>query len=100
MLCRFGGHVAGSVPGSSDYAGAFALLAEMTRDFAGSFDQDATLRRALGSIASYVGAEAGSLWMLEPGGSDLACVASVGPSPITGARLATSEGILGKCVRR
>jgi sigma-B regulation protein RsbU (phosphoserine phosphatase) len=99
MLCRFGGHVAGSVPGSSDYAGAFALLAEMTRDFAGSFDQDATLRRALGSIARYVGAEAGSLWMLEPGGAELACVASVGPSPITGARLATSEGILGKCVR-
>ena len=99
MLRCFGGHVAGSVPGSSDYAGAFALLAEMTRDFAGSLDLDATLRRALASIARHVGAEAGSLWMLEPGEAELLCVASVGASPITGVRLATSEGILGKCVR-
>ncbi len=99
MLGCVGGHVAGSVPDSSDYAGAFALLAEMTRDFAGSLDLDATLRRALDSIARHVGAEAGSLWMLEPGGTELLCVASVGASPITGVRLATSEGILGKCVR-
>jgi len=99
MLRCVGGHVAGSVPGSSDYAGAFALLAEMTRDFAGSLDQDATLRRALTSIARHVDAEAGSLWMLEPGASELLCVASVGASPITGARLATGEGILGRCVR-
>jgi sigma-B regulation protein RsbU (phosphoserine phosphatase) len=99
MLRCVGGHVAGSVPGSSDYAGAFALLAEMTRDFAGSLDLDETLRRALDSIARHVGAEAGSLWMLEPGGSELLCVASVGASPITGVRLATSEGILGRCVR-
>jgi sigma-B regulation protein RsbU (phosphoserine phosphatase) len=87
------------VAGSSDYAGAFALLAEMTRDFAASLDLDATLRRALDSIARHVGAEAGSLWMLEPGGGELLCVASVGTSPITGARLPVAEGILGKCVR-
>lgn len=99
MLRGLGGHVAESVPASGDYRGAFALLAEMTRDFAGSLDLDATLRRALGSIATHVGAAAGSLWMLEPGGAELLCVASVGASPITGARLATSEGILGKCVR-
>ena len=99
MLRCVGGHVAGFVPGSSDYAGAFALLAEMTRDFAGSLDLEATLRRALASIARHVGAEAGSLWMLEPAASELLCVASVGASPITGVRLATSEGILGKCVR-
>jgi sigma-B regulation protein RsbU (phosphoserine phosphatase) len=99
MLRCFGGCVAESVPASSDYAGAFALLAEMTRDFAASQGQDATLRRALGSIASHVRAEAGSLWMLEPGGGELVCVASVGANPITGARLETSEGILGRCVR-
>src|SRR5207247_634600 len=33
----------------SDPAGAFALLAEMTRDFAGCFDLAATLPRALAS---------------------------------------------------
>jgi sigma-B regulation protein RsbU (phosphoserine phosphatase) len=86
------------VPSPSEYEGAFALLAEMTRDFAGSLDLDATLRRALESIAGHVRAEAGSLWMLEPGGRELVCVASVGASPITGARLAWGEGILGRCV--
>jgi sigma-B regulation protein RsbU (phosphoserine phosphatase) len=84
---------------ASEYEGAFALLAEMTRDFAGSLDLGPTLRRALESIAGHVGAEAGSLWMLEPGGGELVCVASVGASPITGARLAASQGILGRCVR-
>src|SRR5262245_65538880 len=78
--------------------GALRLLAEMPRDFAGSFDLDATLRRALESIANHVHAEAGSLWMLEPGGRELLCVASVGASPITGARVAWGEGILGRCV--
>jgi sigma-B regulation protein RsbU (phosphoserine phosphatase) len=88
-------------PGSaspSGVEGALGLLAEMTRDFAGSLDLDATLRRALESIASHVRAEAGSLWMLEPGGRELVCVASVGATPITGARLAWGEGILGRCV--
>jgi len=99
MLRGLGGHVAESVPASGDYEGAFALLAEMTHDFAGSLDLDATLCRALDSIARHVGAEAGSLWMLEPGGSELLCVASVGASPITGVRLGAGEGILGRCVR-
>ena len=57
MLRRVVGRVAETDAGSSDYAGAFALLAEMTRDFAGTLDLDATLRRALGSIARHVGAE-------------------------------------------
>jgi sigma-B regulation protein RsbU (phosphoserine phosphatase) len=86
-------------PGANDWAGAFALLAEMTRDLAASLDLEATLRHALASIVRHVGAEAGSLWMLEPGGRELLCVASVGAHPITGARLASSEGILGRCVR-
>ena len=83
----------------TDWAGAFGLLAEMTRDFAGCFDLDATLTRALASIARHVGAETGSLWLLHAAGAELACVASVGASPITGVRVAVGEGILGKCVR-
>jgi sigma-B regulation protein RsbU (phosphoserine phosphatase) len=84
--------------GAGDYGDGFALLAEMTRDFAASLDLEATLRRALDSIVRHVGAEAGSLWMLEPGGRELACVASAGASPITGARLPAGEGIVGRCV--
>jgi len=90
---------ASDIADSGGYADGFALLAEMTRDFAASLDLEATLRRALASIARHVGAEAGSLWMLEPGGRELLCVASAGASPITGARLPAGEGIVGRCVR-
>jgi sigma-B regulation protein RsbU (phosphoserine phosphatase) len=84
---------------ASEYEGAFALLAQMTRDLADSLDLDATLARALASIAKHVGAEAGSLWLLEPRGRELVCMASVGARPITGARLGAGEGILGRAVR-
>jgi len=82
-----------------DYEGAFALLAEMTQDFAGALDVEGTLERALASIAAHVGAEAGSLWLVDEGGERLTCVACVGPNPITGMRLEVSEGIVGKSVR-
>jgi sigma-B regulation protein RsbU (phosphoserine phosphatase) len=69
-----------------DLEGAFALLAE-------------TLARGLKSIAAAVGAEAGSLWLIENEGRDIVCQASVGPNPISGLRLPLSEGIVGKSVR-
>jgi sigma-B regulation protein RsbU (phosphoserine phosphatase) len=81
------------------YDEAFALLAEMTQHFGHSADLEATLGRALGSIAAHVGAEAGSLWLLDPEARELACEASVGPHPITGLRLPANEGIVGKSVR-
>jgi sigma-B regulation protein RsbU (phosphoserine phosphatase) len=82
-----------------DYQGAFALLAEMTQNFAGALDLQGTLGRALASIAEHVGASAGSLWIVESEGSEVHCVASVGTNPITGLRLPVSEGIVGKSVR-
>jgi sigma-B regulation protein RsbU (phosphoserine phosphatase) len=84
---------------AGDYHGAFALLAEMTQNFAGALDLEGTLKRALASIAGHVGAEAGSLWLFEAERGEVACVASVGPHPITGLRLPVSEGIVGKSVR-
>ncbi len=82
-----------------ELAGPFELLAEMTQDFADSLDIEETLARALARIAGHLGAEAGSLWLLEDGGQQLACRASVGPSSIRGVRLPVSEGILGRSVR-
>jgi len=81
------------------YQGAFALLAEMTQNFAGALDLQGTLERALASIAHHVGATAGSLWVVESAGAEVACVACVGPNPITGLRLSVNEGIVGKSVR-
>ena len=82
-----------------DYQGAFALLAEMSQDFAGALGLDSTLERALASIATHVGAEAGSLWLVEESGRNVACLASVGSNPITGMRLSVDEGIVGRSVR-
>jgi sigma-B regulation protein RsbU (phosphoserine phosphatase) len=86
-------------PEAADYQGAFALLAEMSQDFAGASDLQATLERAITSIAAQVGAEVGSLWLVEGSGRDVACLASVGPNPITGMRLSMNEGIVGRSVR-
>jgi sigma-B regulation protein RsbU (phosphoserine phosphatase) len=82
-----------------DYQGAFALLAELTQSFAGALDLQQTLERALASIAGHVGAEAGSLWLVENEGREVTCLASWGPHPITGLRLPVTEGIVGKSVR-
>lgn len=85
--------------GADHYEDAFALLAELTQHFAEALELDRTLERALESIASHVGAEAGSLWLVEAEGQELTCAACVGPNPITGMRLPVSEGIVGKSVR-
>jgi sigma-B regulation protein RsbU (phosphoserine phosphatase) len=83
----------------NDLSGAFALLAKMTQDFAVSMDIETTLERALATIAAHLDAEAGSLWLTESDGREIACHACVGPHPITGLRLPVSEGIVGRSVR-
>jgi sigma-B regulation protein RsbU (phosphoserine phosphatase) len=93
------GDPADPTQGRGDLAGAFALLAKMTQDFAISMDIETTLERALARIASHLDAEAGSLWLVESDGAEVACHACVGPHPITGLRLPISEGIVGRSVR-
>jgi sigma-B regulation protein RsbU (phosphoserine phosphatase) len=82
-----------------DLAGAFALLAKMSQDFALSMDIATTLERALAMIAAQLDAEAGSLWLAESDGREIACHACVGPHPITGLHLPVGEGIVGHSVR-
>ncbi len=84
---------------ANHYEGAFALLAEMTHDFAEAMDVQTTLNRALASIVRLVNAAAGSLWLVENEDTEIVCVASVGPDPITGLRLPVTQGIIGKSVR-
>ena len=86
------------VPGG-DIAGASALLAKMTREFADSLDLERALEHAIAMIAAHVGAEVGSLWLVDEGEGDLVCRASVGKNPITGLRLPISQGIVGRTVR-
>ena len=85
--------------GAVQFEGALALLADMTQHFAEAGDLERTLERALGSIARHVGAEAGSLWLVDGEGREVTCVACVGPNSIIGLRLPVSEGIVGKSLR-
>jgi sigma-B regulation protein RsbU (phosphoserine phosphatase) len=84
---------------SEDFAGAFALLAEMTQGFADSLDIEATLEGALEKIVAHLDGVVGSLWLIDEEEQDLVCRASVGPHPITGVRLPVSQGVIGRCVR-
>jgi sigma-B regulation protein RsbU (phosphoserine phosphatase) len=84
---------------SGDFAGAFALLAEMTQDFADSLDIETTLERALGKIVAHLDGVVGSLWLIDEEGQDLVCRASVGPHSITGTHLSVTQGVIGRCVR-
>jgi sigma-B regulation protein RsbU (phosphoserine phosphatase) len=91
------------VPGSperpaAELDDAFALLAEMTQNFATSMDLDATLNKALASIARHLDAQAGSLWLLDLDAEEITCRACVGPNPITGMTLGMTQGIIGRSV--
>ena len=79
-------------------AAQLELIAEMAEAFAEGRDLDATLRTALERITRHVGAEAGSLFLLDPTGRRLVCHASIGPVPITGLTLSANEGIVGRTV--
>jgi len=88
-----------SLLATGDVTSAFALLAEMTQDFADSLDIETTLERALGKIVAHLDGVVGSLWLIEEEGQELVCRASVGPHPITGMRLPVTQGVIGRCVQ-
>ncbi len=73
------------------------IIADMSQDFALSGDIEETLRRGLARIAEAVGAEASSLFLVDPTDNALVCHACTGPVDVTGLRLAMSSGIVG-CV--
>ena len=88
-----------SVETAEEFSGPFALLADMTRRFADSLELTPALVTALESIVTQVGAEAGSLWLVDTVAREIVCEASVGPSEIAGLRLSMDRGIVGRCVR-
>lgn len=81
-----------------EYAGSLELLAEMGQDFAASLDIGETLRHALARVTAYLGAEAGSLFLLEDDGGEIVCRACDGPVDISGIRLAAGHGIVGRSI--
>ena len=78
--------------------GHLELLARMSGHLAVTLNIEDTIQKALELIASYVNAEAGSLFLLNENGTQLICKASVGPVNVRGLTLKADEGIVGQCV--
>ena len=100
MLRRVDGGV-GQTPreeAAGEGVAALGLLAEMSRDFAASLDARETIRRAIRRIADYVGAETGSLFLLDADAGALVCEACSGEPDITGLRVPAGQGIVGRVV--
>jgi sigma-B regulation protein RsbU (phosphoserine phosphatase) len=74
------------------------IIAEMTADFARSRDIEETLRLGLERIASSVGAEAASLFLMDSDSGDLVCRACWGPADVTGLHLPPGQGIVWRAV--
>ncbi len=81
-----------------EFTDPLELLAVVSRDFASSLDLDVAMARGLTRIVHNLGAEAGSLFLVEPDGRRLACRACVGPVDIAGLYLEPGQGIVGQCV--
>jgi sigma-B regulation protein RsbU (phosphoserine phosphatase) len=76
------------------------LIAEMTGDFARSYDIEETLRVGLAHITTRMEAEAASLFLMEAESGELVCRACFGPTDVTGLRLPHGQGIVWRSVSR
>ena len=75
-----------------------AQLAEITQYFATSLNIAETLQNAIEKFLVYMGAEAGSIFLLENDDRELVCRKCAGPVDIYGLRLNANQGIVGKTV--
>ena len=75
-----------------------AQLAEITQYFATSLNIAETLQNAIEQFLVYMGAEAGSIFLLENDDRELVCRKCAGPVDIYGLRLNANQGIVGKTV--
>jgi len=77
-----------------------SLIAEMTLVFSESHSFETVAKSALERITKHVGAEAASLFMLDDQGQVLVCTACYGPVDITGMKIASTAGIVGRAVQQ
>jgi sigma-B regulation protein RsbU (phosphoserine phosphatase) len=74
------------------------LLATIGWDFAASADLEQTLNNAIGRTLEHLNAEAGSIFLLDDSAAILECKACAGPLDITGLKLESGKGIVGRTV--
>ena len=79
-------------------ANQLSLLSKLSQQFATSNDIEQSLRFALTEV-SIVGAEAGSVFILNRAKTQLICGACEGPIDISGLKIDAKEGIVGNVVQ-
>ena len=80
-------------------ANQLSLLSKLSQQFATSNDIEQSLRFALTEVVSIVGAEAGSVFILNRAKTQLICGACEGPIDISGLKIDAKEGIVGNVVQ-
>src|SRR3954468_7699448 len=80
------------------FANQIALLATLGADFAAAADPGQTLFNAISRTMEHLNAEAGSIFLLDKATQILECHACAGPLDITGLKLQTGQGIIGRAV--
>jgi phosphoserine phosphatase RsbU/P len=74
------------------------LLADLFREFTKTPNLNQSLNRALADIVESVGAEAGSMFLIDAGKNKLVCMAAFGPVDVTGMELDIDQGVVGGVV--
>jgi phosphoserine phosphatase RsbU/P len=82
--------------GEGEVRNHLGLIAIMTREFIATRDAGVMAKTGLERITNYVGAEASSLFLIDDNGKDLVCTACFGPVDITGLRIPSDAGIVGR----
>jgi len=75
-----------------------ALLAEISQSFSSTLNISQTLNIAIEQFLEYLNAEAASIFLLDSESQELVCAECAGPVNITGLRLSSKKGIVGKTV--
>jgi sigma-B regulation protein RsbU (phosphoserine phosphatase) len=75
-----------------------ALLAEISQSFSSTLNISQTLNIARERFLEYLNAEAASIFLLDADSQELVCAECAGPVNITGLRLSSNKGIVGKTV--
>jgi sigma-B regulation protein RsbU (phosphoserine phosphatase) len=84
--------------GQSVESPALALLEDVNRDLASSFDLDETLQRTMDRVMQHLHVEAASIFLQDEQDHTLVCQRSTGPVDVTGTRVGPGEGIVGLVV--
>ena len=74
------------------------LLADLFREFTKTPNLNQSLNRALADVVESVGAEAGSMFLIDADKNKLVCMAAFGPVDVTGMELDIDQGVVGGVV--